>query len=76
MQLVHRYAICTRQLSEAVATLGGHRIVARGTHRLWGDIKQLHARCSQLAEEIDRHVTTADRSAETHEKGNDTERRG
>ena len=56
MQLVHRYAICTREFSEAVASLGWQRNVGPEAERLWEEVKKLHDACMPVAEEIDRRI--------------------
>ena len=55
IQLTHRYAICTRKLSEAAGKLSGHRMATPETRNLWGEIIRLSALCVPIAEEIERY---------------------
>jgi len=64
-----RYATCTREFSEAVAQLGGHRNVGPNTVTYWQKIKALHALCLPLEKEIDRHLGLEERQMSAGARG-------
>ena len=56
-ELVERYALCARELSDAVAELGKQVHLGPGlSSQLLEDIKQKHEAWNAAAEEIDRYV--------------------
>ena len=55
-ELVERYAICARELSDAAARLGEQDEVGPETIKLWKEIQELRDACLQATQEIDKHI--------------------